>query len=132
MNRIGVCVAIAFALLLPALPAAADPYDTVILETLDKISARVSRVEVPVGTTITFGSLKITPRHCDKRPPEETPESSVFIEIVEEFPDEQPKLEFSGWMFASSPALSALDHPVYDVWVVDCKNSSTSAPVTTP
>ncbi|HVR66348.1 MAG TPA: DUF2155 domain-containing protein [Verrucomicrobiae bacterium] len=132
MNRSGVTVAIGFALLLPALPAAADPYDTVILETLDKISARVSRVEVPVGTTITFGSLKITPRHCDKRPPEETPESSVFIEIVEEFPDEQPKLEFSGWMFASSPALSALDHPVYDVWVVDCKNSSTSAPVTTP
>jgi hypothetical protein len=132
MNRSGVTVAIGFALLLPALPAAADPYDTVILETLDKISARVSRVEVPVGTTITFGSLKITPRHCDKRPPEETPESSVFIEIVEEFPDEQPKLEFSGWMFASSPALSALDHPVYDVWVVDCKNASTSAPETTP
>ena len=132
MNRSGVTIAVAFALSLPALPAAADPYDTVILETLDKISARVSRVEVPVGTTITFGSLKITQRHCDKRPPEETPESSVFIEIVEEFPDEQPKLEFSGWMFASSPALSALDHPVYDVWVVDCKNSSTSAPVTTP
>ena len=115
-----------------ALPAAADPYDTVILETLDKISARVSRVEVPVGTTATFGSLKITPRHCDKRPPEETPESSAFLEIVEELPDEQPKLEFSGWMFASSPALSALDHPVYDVWVVDCKNASTSSEETIP
>jgi hypothetical protein len=115
-----------------ALPVAADPYDTVVLETLDKISARVSRVEVPVGTTVTFGSLKITPRHCDKRPPEETPESAVFIEIVEELPDEAPKLEFSGWMFASSPALSALDHPVYDVWVVDCKNASTSATETTP
>jgi hypothetical protein len=122
----------AFVLALPILPASADPADTVILETLDKISARVSRIEVPVGTTVTFGSLKITPRHCDKRPPEETPESSVFIEIVEELPDEQPKLEFSGWMFASSPALSALDHPVYDVWVVDCKNSSTSATETTP
>jgi hypothetical protein len=132
MNRRGHTVAIGFALSLSALPAAADPADTVILETLDKISARVSRVEVPVGTTITFGSLKITPRHCDKRPPEETPESSVFIEIIEELPDEQPKLEFSGWMFASSPALSALDHPVYDVWVVDCKNSSTSATETTP
>ncbi|HEY7688397.1 MAG TPA: DUF2155 domain-containing protein [Dongiaceae bacterium] len=115
-----------------ALPAAADPYDTVILETLDKISARVSRMEVPVGTTATFGSLKITPRHCDKRPPEETPESSAFLEIVEELPDEQPKLEFSGWMFASSPALSALDHPVYDVWVVDCKNASTSSEETIP
>ena len=132
MNRPGHAVAIGVALLLSAPPAAADPADTVILETLDKISARVSRVEVPVGTTITFGSLKITPRHCDKRPPEETPESSVFIEIVEELPDEQPKLEFSGWMFASSPALSALDHPVYDVWVVDCKNASTSAIETTP
>lgn len=132
MNRRGLTVAIGFALSLSALPAAADPADTVILETLDKISARVSRVEVPVGTTITFGSLKITPRHCDKRPPEETPESSVFIEIIEELPDAQPKLEFSGWMFASSPALSALDHPVYDVWVVDCKNASTSAIETTP
>ena len=132
MSRRGLTVAIGFALSLSALPAAADPADTVILETLDKISARVSRVEVSVGTTITFGSLKITPRHCDKRPPEETPESSVFIEIVEELPDAQPKLEFSGWMFASSPALSALDHPVYDVWVVDCKNSSTSATETTP
>lgn len=119
-------------LMAPALPAAADPYDTVVLETLDKISARVSRMEVAVGTTATFGSLKITPRHCDKRPPEETPESSVFLEIVEELPDEQPKLEFSGWMFASSPALSALDHPVYDVWVVDCKNASTSPAETTP
>jgi hypothetical protein len=132
MNGRGLSIAIAFALSLSALPAAADPADTVILETLDKISARVSRVEVPIGTTITFGSLKITPRHCDKRPPEETPESSVFIEIIEELPDEQPKLEFSGWMFASSPALSALDHPVYDVWVVDCKNASTSATETTP
>jgi len=132
MNGRGLSIAIAFALSLSALPAAADPADTVILETLDKISARVSRVEVPVGTTITFGSLKITPRHCDKRPPEETPESSVFIEIIEELPDAQPKLEFSGWMFASSPALSALDHPVYDVWVVDCKNASTSAIETTP
>jgi hypothetical protein len=128
----GLSIAIAFTLSLSVPPAAADPADTVILETLDKISARVSRVEVPIGTTITFGSLKITPRHCDKRPPEETPESSVFIEIIEELPDEQPKLEFSGWMFASSPALSALDHPVYDVWVVDCKNVSTSAPETTP
>jgi hypothetical protein len=132
MSRRGLTIAIAIALSLSALPAAADPADTVILETLDKISARVSRVEVPIGMTITFGSLKITPRHCDKRPPEETPESSVFIEIIEELPDEQPKLEFSGWMFASSPALAALDHPVYDVWVVDCKNASTSAPETTP
>lgn len=123
---------LALLLMVPALPAAADPYDTVVLETLDKISARVSRMEVAVGTTATFGSLKITPRHCDKRPPEETPESSVFLEIVEELPDEQPKLEFSGWMFASSPALSALDHPVYDVWVVDCKNASTSPAETTP
>lgn len=123
---------LALLLMTPALPAAADPYDTVVLETLDKISARVSRMEVAVGTTATFGSLKITPRHCDKRPPEETPESSVFLEIVEELPDEQPKLEFSGWMFASSPALSALDHPVYDVWVVDCKNASTSPAETTP
>ena len=82
---------------------------------------------MPIGKTVTFGALKITARACDKRPPEETPESAAFLEIVEACPGETPRPLFSGWMFASSPALSALDHPIYDVWVLDCKNASTSA-----
>lgn len=106
--------------------AQAEPASTVVLRALDKITARVSIVEVPVGGTVEFGSLRITARYCDKRPPEETPESTAFLEVVEVQPDEAPATRFSGWMFASSPALSAMDHPVYDLWVIDCTNESSA------
>jgi hypothetical protein len=103
-------------------PAAAIPMDTVLLQGLDKITARVSQIKVPVGGTVTFGALQITARACDKHPPEEAPEAAAFLEVVEVKPDEKPVLRFSGWMFASSPALSALEHPVYDLIVLDCVN----------
>lgn len=106
--------------------AEANPASIVVLRALDKITARVSTVEVPVGQTVTVGSLQITARYCDKRPPEETPESAAFLEVVEVQPDEAPATRFSGWMFASSPALSAMDHPVYDLWVIDCTNESSA------
>jgi hypothetical protein len=112
--------------------AAADPYQIVVLQALDKVAARVSKLEVPVGQTVNFGSLEITARACDKRPPEEPPESAAFLEIVEKRPDEAPATQFDGWMFASSPALSAMEHPVYDVWVIDCKNPATTSSETTP
>jgi hypothetical protein len=105
-----------------AAAAYADPAGIVVLRALDKITARVSIIEVPVGETVEFGSLEITARYCDKRPPTETPESAAFIEVVEVKPGEPPAPRFSGWMFASSPALSAMDHPVYDLWVIDCTN----------
>ena len=101
----------------------------VVMQGLDKVTARVSTFDAPVGKTVKFGSLEITPRTCRKHPPEETPESAAFLEIRDVKPGENPKLIFSGWMFASSPALSALEHPVYDVWVLDCRNvASSSAP----
>ena len=109
-------------LLGPPSAALAAPHDTVVLQTLDKVTARVSTVEVPVGRMLRFGTLEIIPRHCDKRPPEETPESASFLDIWERRPGEKVKGLFSGWMFASSPALNALEHPVYDVWVIDCLN----------
>ena len=77
-----------------ALPAQADPYQIVVLQALDKVAARVSPLEVPVGKTVTFGSLEITARACDKRPPEETPESAAFLEIVEKRPGETPVTQF--------------------------------------
>jgi hypothetical protein len=106
-----------------ATPAAAIPMDTVLLQGLDKITARVSQIKVPVGGTVTFGALQITARACDKHPPEEVPEAAAFLEVVEVKPDEKPVMRFSGWMFASSPALSALEHPVYDLIVLDCLNA---------
>ena len=112
--------------------AEAEAYAITVLQALDKVSARVSPLEVPVGETVRFGNLEITARACDKRPPEETPESAAFLEIVERHEGEPPVTQFVGWMFASSPALSAMEHPVYDVWVLDCKNPSTSASETSP
>lgn len=119
------CLAACAAALLAA-PALADPASIVVLRALDKITARVTTIEVPVGETVEFGSLQITARYCDKRPPEQTPESAAFVEVVEAKPDEEPQQAFSGWMFASSPALSAMDHPVYDLWVIDCTNASSA------
>ncbi len=118
------CAAGFFAwLALSGIPAAqAVPMDEVVLQGLDKITARVSTIKVPVGATVTFGALQITARACDKHPPEETPESAAFLEVVENKPDEPPVKRFSGWMFASSPALSGLEHPIYDLVVLDCVN----------
>jgi len=112
--------------------ASANPMQIVVLGGLDKITAHVSTFEAPVGQTVSFGALKITARACDKRPPEEAPESAAFLEVVEERPGEAPQQLFSGWMFASSPALSAMDNPIYDLWVLDCKNPASASGGTSP
>lgn len=92
------------------------------LQGLDKITARVSAFEVAVGETARFGSLLITLRACREAPPIDPPESAAFLEIKDVKPDQEPQSLFSGWMFASSPALSALEHPVYDVTVTGCRD----------
>ncbi|MCK5444176.1 MAG: DUF2155 domain-containing protein [Rhodospirillaceae bacterium] len=101
--------------------ANADPHGRAVLQGLDKVTARVSTREAALGESVRFGTLEVIVRHCDKRPPEETPESAAFLDIWEVRPDEPATSIFRGWMFASSPALHALEHPVYDVWVLDCK-----------
>jgi hypothetical protein len=100
-----------------------------VLQGLDKTTARVSTLEAPVDRSVRFGSLVVTARACLKRPPEEPPETAAFLEIDEIRAGEtsvSAKRIFSGWMFKSSPALSALEHPVYDLGVLDCKDDSTS------
>lgn len=105
-------------------------YPTVVLRTLDKSTARTNTVEVNLGQTIEFGSLFIKVQSCRKSEPLDKPESASFLQIWE-VPVNSDKSQwvFSGWMFASSPALSAMDHPVYDVWVLDCKGREADAPV---
>ena len=98
-----------------------------VLNGLDKITARISVADVPVGNTIPFGVLRITVRACRKAPPIEAPEAAAFLEISEVRPSEEPQLLFSGWMFASSPGISALNHPIYDVWLLDCKGRPSEA-----
>jgi hypothetical protein len=113
-------------------PAGANPMKFVVLRGLDKITAHVSTFDAPIGETVKFGALQITARSCDKRPPEEVPESAAFLEIVEAREGETPQRLFSGWMFASSPALSALENPIYDLWVLDCRNEASASGATAP
>jgi hypothetical protein len=109
-----------------ARPAVAEDlaFDTAVLQGLDKVTGRVQKIVAPVGATIHFGTLEIIARTCRKRPPEELPEAAAFLDIWEIRPGEAAVSLFRGWMFASSPALSALEHPVYDVWVLDCVDSA--------
>ena len=113
--------------LLPV-PASAIEGDTVVLQGLDKVTARVWTFEVKIGQVVRFGTLEIQPRFCDRAPPEDPPESKVFLDIYEARAGEEKADLFHGWMFASSPALNPLEHPVYDVWVVDCKRTQEVAP----
>ncbi len=109
------------AALLTLAPAPAVAAKQALLQGLNKITARVSPIEAPADRAVTFGTLSITMRTCWKAPPEAPPESAVFLEIDDVKPGEDAVRLFTGWMFASSPALSALEHPVYDVWVLDCR-----------
>jgi hypothetical protein len=119
-----------FVALVTALHAAEEmiPEPIAIMQGLDKITARVSRFEARVGQPVSFGRLSILVRDCQKSAPEDRPENAAFIEIGETRPSEGKVRLFSGWMFSSSPALSALDHPVYDVNLLECKAASTAAP----
>jgi len=97
------------------------PEPTAVMQGLDKITARVSRFDAPVGQAVKFGTLSIVVRDCEKSAPEERTENAAFVQIDETRPKEQKSRLFSGWMFSSSPALSALEHPVYDVNLLECK-----------
>lgn len=118
-------LSLSLAIVSPAL-AAYEPTDTAVLRWLDKVTGRVNTVEAQVGGTIQIGTVAIEVQTCMTRPPEETPESAAFLKIFDVKAGEERTQVFSGWMFASSPALSAMDHAVYDVWVLDCENRRTS------
>ena len=112
-----------------AAQAASEPNrkgTAVVLRALDKVTARTFDYTVPLGDTLQFGSLSIHARHCEKTPPTELPETYAFLQIDDKRIDAdaqnaEPERIFSGWMFGSRPAISALDHRVYDVWVIGCE-----------
>lgn len=95
----------------------------VVLGGIDKVAARTAKFEANLKQKVFYNTLIITAYACKTRPPEEPPESAAFLEIQERKPDGTSQKLFSGWMFASSPALNALEHSVYDVWVVGCKTA---------
>ena len=95
---------------------------------LDKITGRITQFDVYIGETVLFGALEITPRACYSRPPTEAQRTSAFLEVDQRSLQGNSKRIFTGWMFADSPALNAVDHAVYDVWLIACKTSSTVPP----
>ena len=105
-------------------PSKNIPTNAVLLHGLDKETARVFVMEAPVGEEVLFGGLRIKVHHCEKAPEDKRPESIAFLTITENRAGDESGALFAGWMFASSPALSALDHPVYDVWVGRCVDTA--------
>jgi hypothetical protein len=95
---------------------------------LDKITGRITNFDVYIDETVQFGALQLTPRVCYTRPPTETQRTSVFLEVDQVSLKGGAQRIFTGWMFADSPALNAIDHPVYDIWLVDCKQQSDTPP----
>lgn len=91
---------------------------------LDKITGRIISFDVLIDETVQFGALQVTPRVCYSRPATETPLTSAFVEVDEVTLDNKIRRIFSGWMFAASPGLNAVDHAVYDVWLIACKTTS--------
>lgn len=106
-----------------SLPAYADRIENevAIFSALDKVTATIKTLKVPLGETVEFGALRVTPRACYSRPPTEQPKTTSFVEVDEVQLDGQEKRIFSGWMFAESPGLHAVEHPVYDVWLTECE-----------
>jgi hypothetical protein len=96
---------------------------------LDKISGRIILFDVALNETVQFGALQVTPRACYTRPPTETQNTTSFVEVDEITLKAEIRRIFTGWMFANSPGLSAVEHPIYDIWLIDCK---TTPPSITP
>ena len=116
----------AFGLALSALLPAASaqewvPRETAKLQALDKVTARVSVIEAQVGQPVRFDTLTITLRACHARPAEEVPDAAAWMEITDSraLPGSGPA--FRGWMFANAPGVNMLEHPVYDIRVLECR-----------
>jgi len=109
---------------LPAPPQTGGPV-TLVLRGLDKITGRPTDIIAPIGKPVTFKTLTITARYCYSTPASETPETAAFLQIQDHRPDQSERRVFSGWMYASSPGLNGMEHPLYDVWVIDCRAGET-------
>ena len=116
-------LALSLILALGAAPALAAPIENPVAEFsgLDKITGRIIKFDVMIDETVQFGALQVTPKTCHTRPPTEPAQTTAFVEVDEITLENEIKRIFNGWMFAASPGLNAVEHSVYDVWLVDCK-----------
>ena len=100
-----------------------SPLEGVLVEIqiLDKITARVKTLEIKVNESNLFETLNIEIYACYKNPPEEIPENFVLLRIYDNLADKEKQLVYQGWMISSSPAVTPLEHPIYDLWLIECK-----------
>lgn len=110
----------------PAAPAGSDRITNPVAEFagIDKITGRIITFDVYIDETVQFGALQVTPRVCYSRPQTEEPKTDSFVEVDEITLDRKIRRIFTGWMFAESPGLNAVEHAVYDVWLKACKQKS--------
>ncbi len=95
---------------------------------IDKITGRITNFDVYLGETVQFGALQVTPKVCYSRDDTEAQKVTSFVEVDEITLDRKIRRIFTGWMFADSPGLNAVEHPVYDVWLTECKATSEVPP----
>ncbi len=107
-----------------AASAQADTRPTLMLRGLDKITGRSFDIVAPLGTPVKFATLTVTARYCYSTPQSETPETAAFVQIDDARPDKPMRRIFSGWMYASSPGLNGMQHPLYDVWAIFCRTNA--------
>ncbi len=131
--RRGLAAMLALLLGVAATPAAAVPINNpvAVFRGLDKITGRTTTFDVKIDETVQFGALQVTPRVCHTRPPTEPAQTTAFVEVDEITLANKIQRIFTGWMFAASPGLNAVEHPVYDVWLVNCKLKMGEEPATT-
>jgi hypothetical protein len=98
-----------------------------LLRGLDKITGRPTDIVAPVNKPVHFATLTITARYCYSTPASETPETAAFVQIDDHRPDQSARRVFSGWMYASSPGLNGMEHPLYDVWAISCNTNAPGA-----
>ena len=108
----------------PAARTASVAHPVLELRALDKITGRASVVLAPLNVPVTFKTLTIVARSCYSTPASETPETSAFLQIDDHRVDQPDRRVFTGWMYASSPGLNGMQHPLYDVWAISCRTNA--------
>ena len=121
VGRIGFLISVGLGLSSSPVAAEKISNNVAVFAALDKVSARISHLEIPLNSTVRFGALLITPRVCYTRPPTEPPHTTAFVEVDEVKLNETKRRLFGGWMFAESPGIHGVEHPVFDVWLTSCK-----------
>ena len=120
------CCSVVAAMMIGLMPASAERISNPVAEFtgVDKITGRIITFDVYIDETVQFGALQVTPRVCYSRPITEEPKTDSFVEVDEITLDRKIRRIFTGWMFADSPGLNAVEHPIYDVWLTGCKVKS--------